>query len=229
MNLHTARTLLLKTFIGFLGLTALIAIVSVLIGEWGTVQLKTLATTFTISSASICAMACAAYVEKRGNATVGWAGAVFNFLAAAFIIFGVWAEYGDEHYWKAAITFIVLGLSFAHACLMHLPRLAVAYQWTQTVVAWLVALLGAMILAALWIGIDAEGYYRLLAVVSIVAVLFTLVIPILMKLSPKLVEEETLQHKVLPEALMLTLGDDGLYRDASGAKFRVQAMENDDA
>jgi len=225
MDIPAARSLLLKIFIAFLVLTALIAIASVLSGQWGEVQLKTMATTFTISAASVCAMACAAFVEKRGVPAIGWIGGGANFLAAAMITSAVWMEHGEEVYWKTAVSFVVAGLGFAHGCLMNLPSLATAYRWTQTTLTLTVAILAAMLISAIWGEIDAEGYYRMVAVVSIVAVLFTLVIPILGKLSPAGGGEEAAAPEALPPALTLTAKGDGVYEDAAGARYRVERIE----
>ena len=65
MDYSEIRKLALKIFIGFLGLTAVIAIISVLAGQFGELQWKILGTTFTISAASICSMSCAAFIEKK--------------------------------------------------------------------------------------------------------------------------------------------------------------------
>lgn len=61
MNYTEIRRLLLKIFIGFLSLTALVAILSVLSHKFGETQLKVLLTTLSITAGSICAMSCAAY------------------------------------------------------------------------------------------------------------------------------------------------------------------------
>ena len=58
MNFTEIKKVLLKLFVGFLILTAIIAIISVLSGEFGELQGKILATTLTISMASICSMSC---------------------------------------------------------------------------------------------------------------------------------------------------------------------------
>ena len=65
MNYKEIKKLFLWLFLGFLVLTALVGIISVLSGEFGEVQFKVLATCLTISAASICSMACAALIEKR--------------------------------------------------------------------------------------------------------------------------------------------------------------------
>lgn len=223
MNIHAARSILLKLFIAFLSLTAIIGIATVLTGEFGEVQLKVLATTFTISAASICAMACAAYIEKR-RPEPGWIGIVLSFIAAAMLIAGMWAEFDSEEYWKTTVSLIVLGLAFAHSLLLQLPDLGES-DWVQAVAAGLVGILALMLIAVFWGEIDNEGYYRVLAVVSIIVVLFTLVVPVLMfiakpKQAPALPSPDAPATKAL--VLMPMKGD--YYQDAEGAMYRVERV-----
>ena len=77
MNSRELKRTLLKVFVGFLSLTAAIAILSVLTGEFGAFQVKVLATTMTISAASICAMSCAAFIEIRRKKVLGTIGIGF--------------------------------------------------------------------------------------------------------------------------------------------------------
>ncbi|WP_309400823.1 hypothetical protein [Cerasicoccus maritimus] len=227
MTTHDARNLLLKSFIGFLIITAILGIVTVLGGEFGEIQLKIMGTTFSISAASICAMACAAFVEKRQLPALGWTGVAINFLAAAMLIFAMWTEQGDDVFWKCTITLIVVGLGLSHSLLLQLPKLSEEMDWVQPVAAGVVGILAAMVCAAFWGEIDNEGFYRVLAVVSIIVVLFTLVIPILMKLAKPKADDgaATVETSKTPtNALVLTPLEGGYYQDAQGAKYRVEKV-----
>jgi FtsH-binding integral membrane protein len=102
MNLSDIRRIFLWSFIGFLSLTALIAIFSVLSHEFGETQIKVLATTFTVSAASICAMSCAAFIEKKETNRFGIIGMLFAGIAAAMTIIGIWGEISTEGYWKTS-------------------------------------------------------------------------------------------------------------------------------
>ena len=89
MNPENAKRIFLKLFIGFLSLTATIAILSVLSGDFDEFQLKILASSFSISAASICSMSCAAFVEKKKKKELGILGGTFSAIAAAFVIIGI--------------------------------------------------------------------------------------------------------------------------------------------
>ncbi len=214
MNATSIRKSLLWVFIGFLTITAVLAIVAVLSGEFGDFQVKTLVTTFSISVASICSMACAAYMERRKNKPLGFSGIGISVAAAAVVIAGIWLEMEEDEYWKTAGSLVVFAIGSAHALLLLIPKLPARYQWTQVASTVSIVILGLQIAAAIWGEIDDEGYYRILAAVSIVVVLFTLLIPILMRMGKK--------DPVLPSSkLVLEAQDDGTYVDESGTAYRV--------
>jgi hypothetical protein len=219
MDYRRIRRLSLMVFIGFLGLTALIAIISVLAGEFGEVQLKILATTFTISAASICAMSCAAFIEKKKLMQFGVAGILLSVAAAMLLIAGLWPEIDSEGYWKTTVTLGVFAVAFAHAFLLVLPELDQRQKWVQPVSSVSIGILALQIVVAVWGEIDAEGYYRLLAVVAIIVGLETLVIPILMKLRRK---NGRKSEKVVLERIE---GD--VYRDSAGKRYRLTEIDTE--
>jgi hypothetical protein len=220
MNYTEIRKLSLRVFVSFLGLTALIAIISVLSGEFGELQVKILATSFTISAASICSMSCAAFIEKKKLVLPGMYGILLSVSTAILLIVGMWSEIDSEVYWKIAITCGVFAAAFAHVFLLILPVLGDSHKWIQPVSGVSIGILTLQIIAAVWGEIEDEGYYRILAVMAIIVALETLVIPILMKL-----RKTTSQRK---EKLVLEKIDDDIYRDSSGNKYKLKLLDSDD-
>ena len=218
MNLTEIRKTFLWSFIVFLSLTALIAIISVLGGKFGDTQIKVLATTFTISAASICAMSCAAFIEKRkALVQIGVAGIAFAAVAAAMTIIVIWGEIEGEHFWKTTITLIVISVALAQTLLLWIPNLAENHKWTQTAASIFIALLALQIIFAVWREIDSEDYYRLLAVVSIVVVLLILIVPICSKLGARQIKSS--------DNLILSKISEGIYADQSGRNFQVTEIK----
>lgn len=216
MNYTDIKKLSLKVFVGFLGLTAVIAIISVLSGEFGELQWKILATTFTISAASICAMSCAAFIEKRKLLKLGLSGIFLSIIAAALVIFGIWPEIDSDQYWKTTASVGVFAVALAHAFLLVLPQLNDKQKWFQLVSAVSICILAALIVNAVWFEIEEEEYYRMLAVVAIIVALETLVTPILMKLqkpNPRQIEQ-----------LILKKIEDNIYMDSTGKKYELREM-----
>jgi hypothetical protein len=219
MNVTSLRKTLLWSFIVFLSITALVAVVSLVGNQFGEEQIRILATTFAISAASICAMSCAAFMEKRGHGAVGLTGMFFAALAAGLSVVLIWAELDSGHFWQVAGVAIVITVSFAHALLLQIPTLAAQYRWTQKVSIFIIVALALEIIEAICQEDDREALWRVIGVTSILVVLVTFVIPICAKLggNPKESHNKLILQQVSQDT----------YVDAAGRKFRVTAVEED--
>lgn len=213
MNSLEAKRLFLKLFVGFLCLTAAVAILSVLSGDFGEFQMKVLASSFSISAASICAMSCAGFMAKRKQKQLGLMGMVFSVAAAVFLNAGLWLEIDGAEYWKATITLIVIAAALAHAFLLALPDLNPRYRRVQIAAGISIGFLASQIIVLIWAEVRDGSYLRFLVVVSIVVVLLTLVIPILMKIGGRGPQRRG--------RLLLSEKVDGTYVDESGQSYRV--------
>ncbi len=216
MDYTNLRKLSLKVFLGFLGLTAIIAIISVLSGEFGEIQMKVLATSLTISAASICSMSCAAFIEKKSPKELGMSGILLSVIAAGLLIAGVWLQPHSDEYWKTAVTFVIAAVAFAHGFLLVLPTLDAAQKWVQRVSTVCIGLLALQIAVAVWGEVQNEGYYRALAVVAILVGLETLAIPMLMKLRKGDVQEK--------QTLVLEKLEGDMYIDATGRQYQLKEI-----
>lgn len=219
MDYAKIRRLSLKVFLGFLGLTALIAIISVLSGEFGKLQEKVLATCFTVSAASICSMSCAAFIEKSRHVKLGLAGICLSIISSVLVIVGLWPEIDGDAYWKTTATLAVAAIALAYTFLLLLPDLDDKRKWVQRVFPVCVGVLALQIIAALWGEIEADGYFRAMAVVAIVVGLVTLAIPILMKL-----QGGTAGQK---EKLVLEKLEGDTYRDSVGRKYQLKEIHSE--
>jgi len=217
MDTREFRKFLLKIFIGFLGLTALIAIVFVLAGKFGVVQWKILATTSTISAASICSMACAAFIGRRKRIGLGLMGIILSVAAAILAIAGMWPEIENEAFWKITLTLTVLAVASAHAFLLLLPELDENHKWIQTVSTAAIGVLSLQLIVAVWVQIANDVYYRFVVVVAIVVGLATLVVPIMMKLRKG---DERKREKIVLEKV-----EGNIFRDAAGKRFQLKELD----
>lgn len=217
MDYGALRKLALKGFIGFLGLTAAIAIVFVLIDAFGELQVKVLATSLTISIASICAMSCAAFIERRRRVRLGLTGIALASLAGLLLIVGIWAEFETEAYWKITVTGIVAALGLAQAFLLLLPHLDARHAWVQRASTITIGVLVLQIIAAVWGEIENNFYFRVLTTVAILAGLETLIVPVLMKLRRG--------GGAVRRTLTLTHIEGETYRDSSGDVYHVRLVD----
>jgi len=219
MNYTSIRKSALKVFLGFLGLTAIVAIVSVLSGEFGELQFKILATSLTISAASICAMSCAAFIEKKRPMELGILGIALCVISAVLAIAGMWLEMDSEGFWKTTVTFVIAAVAFAHAFLLVLPKLDNSQKWVQLVSTASIGILAVQIAVAVWGEIDDQGYYRGLSVVAIIVGLETLAIPMLMKLRKGATQEK--------QTLVLEKVEGDMYRDTTGRQYRLTEINSE--
>jgi hypothetical protein len=209
----------LKVFIGFLGLTALIAVISVMMGKFGELQEKILATSATISAASICLMSCAAFIDRKKHVKVGLLGVVLSVSAAILVIGGTWSEFNNRVAEKIMITLIVSAVAFAYAFLLVLPELDDRHKWVQLVSSVSIGIIALQIIVGVWSKLFENTWYlRFIAVAAIIVGLETVVIPILMKLRKV---GGQINDKIILERI-----DGDVYRDTSGKKYRLTVIDS---
>lgn len=218
MDYSKIKKLFLRGFIGFLVLTAIIAIIAVLSESFGDTQMRILGSTFTISIASILAMACAAFIERRSKTSLGLAGIVTTIIGAILLLMGIWSIIETDFSFKVTASFITVAVAFAHAFLLALPDLDKNYLWVQQTSALTISIIAVLIITALWSETENLYYYRTMAVVAILVGLQSVVIPILNKLSGK--ENSTSKE------LLLTHVDANLYKNSSGDIFEVKVLDS---
>src|SRR5437763_16141896 len=81
----------LYTLVGSVGITAIFAIAAILSQRFEWFEVRVLMTTLVIASASICGLACGAYMAGKRGRGLPWLGVVLAVLAAAMAIAGIWA------------------------------------------------------------------------------------------------------------------------------------------
>lgn len=217
MDYSEIKKLFLRGFIGFLSLTALVAILSVFYQDFGTIQQRILASTFTISIASICAMSCAAFMERHSWIQLGMAGIISSVLSAILLLLGIWLVLESVIFFKIIVTLVTTSIAFAHAFLLALPELAKKHFWVQQATALTIGILAVQIIVAVWFELQIAIYYQFLAVVAIVVGLETLIIPILLKLKGSGDENSKELH--------LKQVSDDLYEDVAGNTYKIRAVD----
>ncbi|MDM3872546.1 hypothetical protein QSV34_14430 [Porticoccus sp. W117] len=221
MNSLEFRKLALKGFIGFLVLTGLLAVAMVVIGRFGDLELKILLSTLTISAANVCALSCAAAMERHGYRITGLVGIGCAVVAGLMSLLGIWVEVSGKVFWQFTISAIICAATMAHLFLLLLSVLKARHRWFQTLSCATLILLAGMLNLLVWGEVDAEGYFRALAAVAIVAVIETLVTPLLARLAKSEIPADRQQ------TLTLTAdpGQAGVYCSTDGRRYRVQEVE----
>jgi len=178
MKSHTQRSLLLGFVLSIAGSYCL------LLGRWGSFELRIMGSTAGIGAASVLALANLAAYEQRRWRPVGLLGlgivgaALFGWLAC------VWQDAWDsETFAKATAITWITAVGVTHTALLALARLNKRYEpvrWgTVLAVGLLVVQSAGMIISEA----DEEMWWRLMGVLAILAVCGTLTVPILHRVS----------------------------------------------
>ena len=219
MDYKTFRRRALQIAIGFLVLTALVAIVSVFMDDFGHIYAKILATCFTISVACLCMIASTAFIEQRQQVAIGSVGIFLSLVSAGLIITGLWAELRFNWYWKTSTCLAVCAVASSHCFLLLIPQLDRRQQWLRWTASLSIGLLALLSLISICFQIRTSLHRQLIGVVSILVVLQTLLVPIFMKMR----RGETAPVLQTP----LTQIEGNRYRDESGREYLLQEPAHD--
>jgi hypothetical protein len=194
------RQLFYGVLIAGLCLVALIAIVGFLSGDFGETDARILATTFAVVVYSATSLAGLTLIG-RGKA------AVFAFLAIGASIAGfiaamafIWSESPSDSdgTWKAEFMFLVVALAAADAALLILRQRQTDAPAVEALVVCTIgamAVLASMTVMAILKELEDEGYYRFLAVIAVLWMLGTFLIPIVRKASQGSPGKETPEQR----------------------------------
>jgi hypothetical protein len=179
----TGRILLWTAIVTFCG-AALASIIVILSGGFGDTEAKILLSSFSIAAYSLAGLIATARFGRRPLflAPAGLGSAALGLVLTLALI---WTEAGNDALWRIALSVMVIAGAIAHANLLlgnqeRKDPAALVLKATFAVSALLTALIVVPILAA---GEPGGGYWKLVAVLAVLLVLGTLVVPIVRKMS----------------------------------------------
>lgn len=175
------KRLAARLFTASLTLSAAVAILAVLFGEFRETELKILGTTLTLAVASLCALPCAARLDDARPSLLSRAGVAAAVLAAGLQIAGIWQwdTLESEAFWKSVGTAWTLSVALAHAAFLDRPRLPERFRWTAALARASTAALAGLVILAVWTEWDEEVAFRLMGALSILATAMTIAVPVL--------------------------------------------------
>jgi len=184
-NAFPVKKAFLYSLIASVVVSAVLGIVAILSGNFGWLEIRVILTTVTIAVASICGLACGAYLGTKAGRLLPTLGLALTFIAAAMIILGMWVELKSETYWKITASICVFAIAFAHLSLLSMARLAEWFQWSLIAAYLIIFGVASLIAAMIFFEIDEASMFRLLGVAAIVDAAITVLIPIFHRLSRK--------------------------------------------
>ena len=181
----------LRTFlyvvIASLSAAALLGVALVAFGtRISSTQARVLGTAVAVGSASLLGMCSAAWYDRRERLWLPAGGLATSGLALLLTIVAIWGDPGGDGYWRALACAVIVAVAWALASLLlHFHGRADAVDTVVLVTIGLIAVFTAMVvipLAVAWSG-PQTGYVRAAGVVLILAVLGSVVTPILARAS----------------------------------------------
>lgn len=215
------RKAFLYSFIVFLSISAMLAISSVLSGDFSDFEVKILLSTSIIALTSICALCCSAYLAKSKALLFPMIGIILAALSALSLLLGIWAEIDSEEFWKSSAIISIFAVAFAHCLALLSVNLSPGKNWLRILTGITLFLNSAIISSQIIDGDLDDDVLKVLAVLSILGALETLVIPILGRVA----KAEPVKRK---ESITLTKRDDGLYENNEGRLYRLEEMDRED-
>lgn len=216
------RQLFLWLFVAFLAATALLAIVTVLAGNFGETEGRILASSSTVSAACVCAMACAAFRERERCRQLGSLGIGLAIAAAVASLLLIWGGHASDAQARVTLLLVLYAVGVAHAEVLLLPALLPAHRWVQR---WAVGAIGALVLLLTWFILGdrpGDDAVRVAIVLSIVVALLTLVVPILWKIGRAAAAAAPGTGRVL----VLHQQADGTWADGDGVRWDVRRPDD---
>ncbi|EAT16200.1 hypothetical protein HTZ97_04545 [Desulfuromonas acetoxidans] len=204
----------------FLAISALFAIITVISGSFGAFEIRVLVTTTVIAGASICSLCCSAYLVATQRRWPAVSGIVLAMIAAVLGIYGAWGDVDVDTYWRSVGIFTVWAIGFAHALALLMVRLEPHFQWLRVSTVVTISANALVFTTMIVTGYDDDAVFKLIAVLSILAALETLLIPIMAKISAR--RERT---KTTPD-LELFRQEGGGYCDRHGRHYAVQLLDD---
>lgn len=186
--LDQLKRLLAYSLIASVVVGAAFGIAAVLRNEWTWFELRVLLTTVVLAAASLCGLACEFARAPRGLNLIPYAGLALTLLAAVLLLILLWSDISNdfgEGLAKAAWTTSVFAVATAHFSLLSVARLSRRFQWILAVAFFIIYALASLLTAVVLLEFQGpeESLLRPIAVLSILAVAISLVIPLLHRIS----------------------------------------------
>jgi hypothetical protein len=164
--------------------TAAIAVGIVLFGEFSSLAVKVLVTTFVVSASSLCVLSNAANSARHPNSMFGLVGALLSVLAGAMVLVGVWGEMREDFFWKLTGSACILGVCAAHYSLLSLEKFAPRFRLVRYTAGVLISTFAGLVIMVIFADTKSgDEILRVIAANAILIALVSILTPVFHKLS----------------------------------------------
>jgi len=173
----------LYALVGSVLLGTLLGISFVIRNTWSWFEVRVILTTIVVAVASLCGLACDLARLPRGSNWLPKLGVVLSGLAGAMLLGSLWLGPNSVVYLKVMACISILTVATVHLSLLSIAKLGNRFQWVYVLGSQIIAGFALLLCSFLVFEIDAGGVWQLIAALSIVVTAFTLVIPLLHRVS----------------------------------------------
>lgn len=177
------RRPLLFLLLASIAVNAALGIVALVSGDFGELERDVLFTSLCVSGTGVLSLACLPALERGRLGLLPRVGIAASVVGFGLLIVSFWIDDLPESYLQATQTVLVPAVAVAWASLIGLAHLARRFRWVLAVAIALVLVLGGQVVGAVWGGGDSDAYGRSVGVVAVLLAAFTLLVPILHRVS----------------------------------------------
>lgn len=210
---------------------SVLAIISLLSGEFGRTQTKVLVTSFSIAGGGLLVLACMVAWERGRLGPLPWAGSAVSVAGISMLIIGIWAEIDSEVFVKAMATLLIAGGSISLLSLLAVADLERRYQWVGTAAFGLLGIVAAYAIVLVWWEDPTDWAMRIFGVVGVLLASSVVTVPVLHLATKGEAPQATIpsksdkvRHCPMCGSEMDGLVDQSLLCPSCGRRFRVHAM-----
>lgn len=146
---------------------ALLAIVALLGGDFGTTQGKIIGTSFSLAGGGVLVLACASAWERGRLGPLPAIGSIASTVGVVMLVVAIWAEPYSEPYVKTLGTAFIVGGAVALLSLFELARVSPRLRWLVDGARALLGIVAAFSIGLIWWNDPAEWAIRLFGVVAV--------------------------------------------------------------
>lgn len=173
------------SFIASLSISALIAILVFLFGNFGETEFKLLFTTLTLGVYSLTGLCSSVLYDRKKYLSLSFSGITVSVIGFLITVGAIWEIVEFHDVWKLVIIFIIVAVSVAHSSILLLARsdknsINICLSATIIFISIIALMLIHLVLNEFSYRTD-EFFYRLLGVFAVLDVLGTIVTSILRK------------------------------------------------
>ncbi|MBT5319718.1 MAG: hypothetical protein HOL45_07400 [Chloroflexi bacterium] len=177
------RRIGLQTLIVSVVVSAVLAIFSLLRGEFSDTDGQILVTALSVAAASMLTLANGVVMEQGRSRLVAAPAILVSILGFALLIVQIWTDFDSTDQIRLAVSAIFLGTMLTHWALVSITRLPSQHQWLQLIAYPSSGLLATLLIAAIWEKIEGSANVQITGVVGIVTVSVSIILPVLQRLS----------------------------------------------